>query len=76
MYCREKRKLLAQIEVAVEAYRVEVKMVIQIDGVAPDDAMMRANDAYNSCQLSRTALRRHEREHGCSVTVPAYGRTA
>ena len=76
MSCRERRKLLAEVEEAVEAYRQVVTYVVRLDGVTPDDTLQRANAAYNACQLCRAALRRHERAHGCSVAFATYARIA
>jgi len=76
MFCRERRQLLSQIEEAVEAYRAVVDSVIWLDGVAPEDTMTRANEAYDQCQHCRAALRRHERSHGCSVATVRFAQTA
>ncbi|HME09612.1 MAG TPA: hypothetical protein VKG25_21315 [Bryobacteraceae bacterium] len=76
MSCRERRKLLAEVEEAVEAYRQVVTYVVRLDGVTPDDTLQRANEAYHACQLCRAALRRHDRAHGCSVAFATYARIA
>jgi hypothetical protein len=76
MYCRERRKLIAAIEDSVELYRTVVDSVVSLDSAAPNAAMEQANAAYNACQVCRTALRRHERSHGCSVAIGPLARTA
>jgi len=76
MYCRERRKLIAAIEDSVGLYRTVVDCVISLDSPASNAAMEQANDAYNACQVCRAALRRHERSHGCAVTIGTLARTA
>jgi hypothetical protein len=76
MYCRERRTLIAAIENSVQQYRIAVASVISLDSVASGADMDCANSAYNACQVCRTALRSHERSHGCSVAIVPLARTA
>jgi hypothetical protein len=66
MPCLEKRELMAQIDEAVKSYRSMMDS-FGIEGLASEDKLEQAGRAYNACKMSRAALQRHERWHGCSA---------
>jgi hypothetical protein len=65
IYCTERERLLAHLEVTLRAYTAAVEAMKTKRGHEFDDANRAAEELRQAVQDARNELDQHRREHGC-----------